>query len=215
MPVQQLPFDLGTRAAYAREDFWVSPCNAEAVAWLDRFPDWPTPALILQGAPGSGKTHLAHVFQERLKGRALIWDNIDDQLAKSSHYQLEQDIFHAWTRYGDTGQPLLLLAHKPPPAWNIRLADLRSRIQASPVVQLGAPDDQLMAVVMTKMFSDRQLLLTADVTAYLLKRLERSFAALGAAVEAIDRAALAQKRAVTIPLAREALQLSSEGDSGS
>lgn len=210
MTVQQLPFDLGVRAAYAREDFWVSPCNAEAVAWLDRYPEWPVPALVLHGPAGSGKTHLAHVFQERLGGRALVWDAVDETLAAATSYQAEQDIFHAWTRYADSGAPLLLLARQAPSAWNIRLADLRSRIQATPVAQLKAPDDQLMSVVLTKMASDRQMLLPGDVTAYLLKRLERSFAAVGQAVEAIDRAALSQKRAVTIPLVRETLQFGAD-----
>lgn len=212
MALQQLPFDLGTRAAYGRDDFWVSACNAEAVAWLDRWPAWPGPLLILQGPAGAGKTHLTHVFKERLNEAVEVWDDIDQRLSEAGNYQLELEIFHAWTRYADSGQPLLLTATQPPASWNLRLADLRSRVMMAPVAVLGAPDDQLMAVVLTKMFSDRQLLLPAEVAAYLLKRLERSFAALGQAAEAIDRAALAQKRAITIPLVRDVMGWMAEGE---
>ena len=61
----QLPLDLGHRPALGRADFLVAPCNAAAIAWLDRWPHWPAPALALYGAAGSGKTHLAHVFAAR------------------------------------------------------------------------------------------------------------------------------------------------------
>lgn len=201
----QLPFDLGSRSAYGREDFFVSSCNAEAVAWLDRWPDWPSPMLVLQGDKGAGKTHLAHVFKERLGGKALIFDDVDAALARKSDYTLEQEIFHAYNRFADSKMPLLLTAIQPPSHWHIKLADLRSRVAAAPVVKLGAPDDQLMAVVMTKMFSDRQIHVGQDVMSYLLKRIDRSFAAIGAAVTAIDQAALAQKRAITVPLAKAVL----------
>lgn len=206
----QLPFDLGSRSAYGREDFFVSECNAHAVAWLDRWPDWPSPLLILQGNKGSGKTHLAHVFKERLAGKALICDDIDAALARKSSYALEQDIFHAYNRFAGSGIPLLLTSVLPPAQWHIKLADLRSRIAAAPVVKLGSPDDQLMAVVMTKMFSDRQIYVGQDVVSYVLKRIERSFAAIGVAVAAIDQAALAQKRAITVPLVKAVLDVNVE-----
>lgn len=205
MGAQQLPFDLGSRSAYGREDFWVSACNAEAVAWLDRWPDWPGPLLVLAGPQGSGKTHLTHVFRQRLGDRAVVYDDIDRRLAAAGGYQLEQELFHAWTRARDGGHALLLTAQKPHQEWGLKLEDLRSRVAAAPEARLGAPDDELMAVVMTKMFADRQLAVSQDVIAYLLKRIERSFAAIGGIVATVDARALAEKRAVTIPLVRELL----------
>jgi chromosomal replication initiation ATPase DnaA len=86
------------------------------------------------------------------------------------------------------------------------LPDLKSRILASPAVALASPDDQLMAVVLTKLFSDRQIFVPQDVMQFILTRIERSFAALRSVVDDIDRAALAQKRPVTIPLVKEVLQ---------
>jgi chromosomal replication initiation ATPase DnaA len=88
----------------------------------------------------------------------------------------------------------------------VALADLQSRLLAAPAVAVGAPDEQLMAVVMAKLFSDRQIYVTQDVVQFILLRSERSFAALRALVEALDRAALAQKRRVTVPLVREVMQ---------
>ena len=82
----------------------------------------------------------------------------------------------------------------------------RERLLAAPVARLEPPDDALLAAVLLKLAGDRQLLLGDDVVAWLVSRVERSFAAAGAVVAALDRAGLAAKRRVTIPLAREALQ---------
>ena len=41
----QLPLELAPRPALGREDFLVAPSNEVAVAWIDRWPDWPGPAL--------------------------------------------------------------------------------------------------------------------------------------------------------------------------
>ncbi|MCY4503228.1 MAG: DNA replication protein, partial [Alphaproteobacteria bacterium] len=62
---QQFVLHLGHRTAMGAEDFLVADSNAEAVAWIDRWPDWPAPALTVWGPAGAGKTHLAHVWQAR------------------------------------------------------------------------------------------------------------------------------------------------------
>ena len=78
-------------------------------------------------------------------------------------------------------------------------------MRAAPIAELRAPDDALLGAVMVKLFADRQVTVTPEVVSYVLPRMERSFAALRALVVALDEAALAQARAVTVPLAREVL----------
>ena len=46
---RQMPLAFDHRPALSGEDFLVAPGNAEAVAWIDRWPDWPMPALIAIG----------------------------------------------------------------------------------------------------------------------------------------------------------------------
>ncbi|HXR87106.1 MAG TPA: DNA replication protein, partial [Stellaceae bacterium] len=94
---------------------------------------------------------------------------------------------------------------EPPARWSIRLADLRSRLVAAPAVAVDAPDDALLGAVLVKLFTDRQLRISEDLIAYLLPRIERSFAAAQAIVAALDQAALADQRAVTVRLARDIL----------
>lgn len=220
--MSQLPLPLGHRAALGREDFLVAPGNQEAVAWLDRWPDWPAPAVVLHGPPGCGKSHLAQVFAATsgarvIKGspdlildppavldgvRAVVIDDADRALEAG---MAEGSLFHLYNAAKEAGRHLLLTARRPVAAWGIRLPDLASRLNAAPAAAISPPDDAVMAAVLIKMFSDRQLRIGTEVIAYLLRHMERSFAAARAVVEAADRLSLAERRNITVPLLRRLL----------
>jgi len=222
--VAQLPLDLGHLPALGREDFLVAASNEAAVKWLERWPEWPQPALALYGPPGSGKTHLAHVFAARVRATGAATAFIDpaaldvtalpnligvsraivvDDAARAP----EQALFHLYNLVAERRGHLLIVASEPPARWPIALADLRSRLLAAPAVAVNAPDDALLGAVLVKLFADRQVTVAADAIAYLVTRIERSFAAARAAVAALDAAALAEKRAITTPFARRVLKL--------
>lgn len=214
---RQMPLDFGQRAALGREDLLVAPSNQEAVAWLDLWPDWPAPGLVIHGPEASGKTHLAHVWCTRTEAKLLRAKDIVGEApaiigaAKALVIEGlengvdERALFHLYNYLAGQGGTLLLTALTPAPRWPIRLPDLRSRLQALPSVEVGAPDDMLIEAVMVKQFTDRQLRVSPEVVAYVVPRLERSLAAVRRVVEALDQAALAERRAVTVPLAREVL----------
>jgi DnaA regulatory inactivator Hda len=215
----QLPLMLPHRPAQGRDDFLVAPCNEEAVAWIDRWPDWPAPALALFGPAGSGKTHLLHVWAE--SAGAPVWDartltvgDLDARLGGARAVALDEAeradepdaLFHLYNMLREREGSLLLAARAAPARWTFGRADMRSRLAAAPAVELGAPDDALLGAVLVKLFADRQLPVGSDVVSYILGRMTRTFAAAGAVVERLDRLALAERRRITLPLARRALE---------
>ncbi|GIL39335.1 HdaA/DnaA family protein [Roseiterribacter gracilis] len=211
MPPAQIPLDLPHRLALGRDDFLVAPSNESAVAWIDRWPDWPFVILVLHGPAGSGKSHLAQVW--RAKSGASTDVNagvnavlVDDAAMAAGDKMLEEGLFHLIERAKARGGKLLLTGREPPSRWNLRLADLRSRLNAAMVVAIEAPDDALLAGVALKLFADRQLEVGVDALDALLTRVERSVDGVARAVEAIDRAALAAKRRVTAQLVRDVLK---------
>ncbi len=213
----QLPFAFEHRAAMGNEDFLVTGCNAEAVAWLDRWPEWP--ALVIHGPSGCGKTHLAHVWQARtgalsVTAAALAAADPVALMAGSRCCVVEdadRDIderamLHLYNLAAELDGYLLITARQPPSRWDLSLADLRSRLTAAPAVAVKAPDDILMSAILAKLFADRQIQVGQDVIEFLLVRLERSFDAARQAVAVIDDTALAAHRRITVPLVRDLLR---------
>ena len=214
---EQLALDLEFRPALGIDDFLVAPCNRDAIAWLDRWPDWPAPALTIHGPAGCGKTHMAQVWRAR-SGARIVGDVglaardaaqsggacwiVEDAFAGLD----EREFLHFHNLVAEGGGHILITARTAPARWTIALADLRSRLVAAPAVAVGRPDDGLIGAVLVKLFADRRLGVGAEVLTYILARMERSFAAARALVAALDRHALATRRRVTIPLAREVMK---------
>lgn len=206
---------LGLRYVHAlgAEDFLPAACNQEALAWLARWPDWPAPGLVLVGPEGSGKSHLARIFASRTDATRLDANHLPDPLPPGRTFVLDPadpvpdeawllSLHHAAR---ERGGHLLLTAERPPARWPIGLPDLASRIRALPVATLGPPDDALLGALLLKLFRDRGLVVREGVIAYLVRHMERSFAAAHHLVADLDARSLQHKRPVTVPLARTVL----------
>lgn len=194
---QQLPLDLGHRNAMGRDDFMVAPSNAAAVAWIDRWPDWPGPALVLYGPPACGKTHLAAVWQAR--SQMPLVDDADRMIGDPVQ---EEALFHLYNMQKEQGGQLLITMSAAPQNAPFVLPDLASRLRAAAHVEIFPPDDTLLAAMLVKLFHDRQLQVGAEVIDYILPRIERSYDAARDLVEQADQLALSSKRAISVPLIR-------------
>jgi DnaA regulatory inactivator Hda len=215
---RQLTFDLGYRPALERQDFVVAPCNTDAVAWLDRWPDWTSPGLVLVGPAGSGKSHLLASFASAhdgvvLKASDVSVSSLPEQIGAARLVLIDdlgtaQDLsalFHLYNWSVQHGLSMVFASDRPAARLDFGLADLSSRLKALPHVEISPPDDQVLMMVLAKQFADRQITVTQDVLTYLVGRIERSFASVRAAVDAMDRASLSESRAVTIPLIKRTL----------
>ncbi len=220
--LQQIPLDLGNRVALARDDFLVAPNNQDAVAWIDLWPEWPAPCLVLYGGVASGKTHLGAVWAERsaavcIKASDINEDVIRD-IANMKHNIIIEDgdalignlvgekgLFHLYNIFKEEGRSFLLTVQAPPVRRSFALPDLASRLRAAPSVAIREPDEQLLSAVLVKLFSDRQIRVGADVLHYILPRIERSFEAVRDLVEEADKRAMMEQRKISIPLLRDIL----------
>ena len=117
----------------------------------------------------------------------------------------ERGLLHLNNIMGERSGSLLLTASRPLGAWVPALPDLRSRLLTAWQVAIGPPDDGLLGALLVKQLADRQLKVEPGVVDYLLARMERSFAAARATVEALDRHSLGQRRPIGIGLARSIL----------
>ncbi|EYD71021.1 DnaA ATPase domain-containing protein [Limimaricola hongkongensis] len=213
----QLSLDLPLAVALGPDDFILSDANRAAHGMVTAM-GWPEGKLALIGPPGSGKSHLARLWQVTSEamilraqdlgpslpppapGAAIVVEDID-RLPREA----EVTLFHLHNRLAASGGRLLMTADLPPARLDIALPDLASRLQATAVARIDDPDDRLLGAVLAKHFADRQLVPAAGVIPYLAARIERSFASAAAVVERLDRMALAEARPVNRALARQAL----------
>lgn len=217
----QLTFDLALPPpTYAREDFVVAPGNREALAWIDRWPDWPAPALALGGPAGCGKTHLARIWAARasaavIEGDALEGKSVADLsemidagpaiVIENADRAPERALFHLYNLAREHRRHLLLVAVPLPAQWRIALPDLASRLRAAPAVAVAPPDDELLGSIILKQLADRQLHAAPGVVHYLVSHMERSAEEARRVVAALDRRALAERRDIDRRLAADVL----------
>ena len=166
--------------------------NRAAIAALAEPANWPFRTALLIGPPRSGKSLLARWFEGGGSGTAL-----DD-----AHRLEEAEVFHAWNRAQESRRPLLLTAR---PGWIVDLPDLASRIGGSLHLEICVPDDVLIADLIAAHAEQRRLVLGEGAAAFLVPRIERSYAAVERVVAEIDRLSLERAVPATMSIWRDAL----------
>jgi|CryBogDrversion2_8_1035294.scaffolds.fasta_scaffold00460_5 DnaA regulatory inactivator Hda len=219
--MKQLLLPLNTVSLYTRTAWTLGDCNKDAMSWVDTWPNWQNVRFVcVFGEAGSGKTHLAHTFQN--KAKAFYWDA--KSLELQSPYEMIEEakvivldnadllskdhsewLFHFYNCVRESDIFLMMTAKKPPTQWETILPDLKSRLSTIVSVELGQPDDALLTAIFQKQLHERGMRASLETIDYLLKHIERSFGAVNAWVNKLDRYAAVHHRTITIPLIRELL----------
>lgn len=216
----QLPLPLPTRCSFSRADLIVAPANRQAVLFIDSWPDWPACIAALYGPPGCGKTHLASIWQERAGGQILAAAEFVRHVLQPGEACVVEDVDSAEASPArdaalfaalESGGWILLTGRTPPATWACTLPDLASRFSSLTALELRAPDETVLAALARKLFSDRQLFVPDTIIAGILRRLDRSPAAIRDFVGELDTAALASGRPVSLALVRDLIAVREAG----
>jgi chromosomal replication initiation ATPase DnaA len=223
---RQLPLDLPHDAALGREDYLVGRSNRAAYELLERWPDWPSPVIILAGPVGSGKTHLVEAFRDETGAAVVQAEDLREEavsrlaaapacVVEDAHRGIDNTaLFHLLNAARQAGKTVLITSRTWPASWKVTLPDLMSRLRAATPVEILEPDDDLLRRVLVKLFADRQISVDIGVVDYLVVRMERSLEVAMRAVDAIDREALAGRVKITKPLAGRVLETVTSPDYG-
>lgn len=193
----QIALPLPQRRAADAARIVVGNANCDVANALADAARWPFGTAILTGPPRSGKSLFAHWFVHEFGGHG-------GEMIDGADAMEETDLFHRWNRTQESGGKLLLVSDKQP--WTIALPDLRSRLGAALHLEIGVPDDEMVAALIESHAAQRGLALAEGALTYLVPRLERSFAGVEALVAAIDRLSLERKVPATMSIWRDALE---------
>ncbi len=210
---RQLRLNLERDRLASLDEFVRGASNIDAAAAVESWPTWRGGCMTLVGPRGSGKSHLARAWALAAKASALA-DLTTGVLAVTGQPVLvenadrgiaDETLFHLINIAGRDGGGLLLTARTRPSSWPTALPDLRSRLNALPVVEIGPPDDAVLEGVLRKFFRDRNIRPPEEVYPYLLARMNRSIPDAEEIVRRLDEAGDAGFRPITRVLAREIL----------
>lgn len=198
----------------SNDDFIVSLCNTESYNAISNQKLWPSNRLLILGEAGSGKSHLARIWADRIG--AQVFNEHFKQLYDGEHSAIlaedidtllqEEELFHLINYCGEQRLALLMTAKCMP---NPKLRDLKSRLNATHKILIKSPDDELVKILLHKYFTTNQIKVDPEVFEYLSLRIERSFSAIARFAKLLDTMSLEQKRAITIPFVRRILHSTS------
>jgi chromosomal replication initiation ATPase DnaA len=204
--MQQSILNFKYNEEYKTEDFIVSQSNQVAFDILHNFQkSWGTSlypyTLLITGPKGSGKTHLAHIWQ------GISLENITVENIDATNTLDEEDLLHIFNSCNENKKFLLLTSALPANQIQFKLPDLDSRIKSIMEVKIYEPDDYLVKMILFKHFSKRSIKIEDNVMNYLESRLPRNFNEINLQINLLDEASLRHKKDITIPFIRKILNL--------
>ena len=216
--LDQLLLNFKFRKNYDKNDFFVSSSNFYAFTLVDTWPNWEKNIINICGERYCGKTHLAEIFLKKNKGKLInlkteniknlndlrLFENIViDNFDKNVD---ENYIFTLFNFVDQNNKYLLINSEKPINEINFDLADLNSRAKNCLIAKIDKPDDELIKVLLSKSFSDRQIIINNKLIDFIAKRIARSYGKIFEFIYKIDEMSLKKKKSIDLKIIKNVLE---------
>lgn len=223
-------FDFPLSPSFSFDSFVPCEGNAAALRFALRIADPADPEklLYLHGPSGSGKTHLLksiatggipylslrdcsdpeNVMALFKDARGLV---VDDLQAMPDDPALRGTLWELFNQFHTSGRTIAMAGQNPPRELANLDDHLTSRLLWGLVARLDTSDDHSRHMILKKVAEDRQIRIPDDVVDYILATASREVGALIENFNRLYRYSMAEKRRITLPLAREVRELIQSG----
>ncbi len=214
---QQLIFNFPFKKNYLSQDFYVSKNNFNAFKLIESWPQWPSRFINIFGPIGCGKTHLANILSSKINSliisskkideniinqfktkECLIIDDFDNDIDENLLYSII-NLANQDNKYLIISSPISLKRFK------IELKDLNSRFTSFIEVGIDLPTDDLVKVILTKNFSDKQITISKKNIDYILNNIDRSYEKINLFSSLIDNLSLEKAKPINLKLIKDVL----------
>ena len=215
--MSQLTFKFPFKATYNEKDFYVSSSNFDVYKLIESWPNWPSKAMNIFGPHGCGKTHLGNILLGKIKLLILdandfnenilnYLDNKDCLLIDNFSNNIDEKFLYTiLNQITQTDKHILINSIKPIKNMSINLKDLKSRLDSFTSLVINLPTDDLLRVIITKSFSDKQIEVNIKLLEYILRNVDRSYEKIFKFVKDVDMASLTTGKSININLIKKVL----------
>ena len=215
--MNQLIFKFPFKANYFEEDFYVSTNNFNAYKLIESWPKWTSRYINIFGPSGCGKTHLANIFKKKINSffikatelkdnslpliklkECIIIDDYENNIEEKLFYSLLNQTYQS-------NQYVIINTLEPIKTSNVTLNDLKSRFDNFVDVGIDLPTDDLIRVILTKNFSDKQVKIETKLLEYILKNINRSYEDIFDLIDKLDLLSLSTGKSININLIKKVL----------
>jgi chromosomal replication initiation ATPase DnaA len=216
--MDQLIFKFPFSKKYYEQDFFVSSNNFSAYKLVESWPTWPGKWLNIFGAPGSGKTHLAKILQKKIERIKLIDAlHVNDEIVNDlnildcliidnfSNNIDEKLLYSILNQSKQLDNYVLINSITSINNINFKLKDLKSRINSFLFIGIELPTDDLLKVIISKTFSDKQISINPKISEFIIKNIERSYEKMFKFLKDVDDLSLSTGKSININLIKKLL----------
>jgi len=215
--MSQLTFKFPFKTNYFEEDFYVSSNNFDAYKLIENWPKWPSRYVNIYGPSGCGKTHLANILNKKINSFLVKASELNDNtlpfiklkqclIIDDYHGNIEEKLFYSLlNQCHQSNQYIIVNTLKPIKTFEIKLNDLKSRFENFIYNGIDLPTDDLIRVILTKNFSDKQVKIDAKLLEYILKNIHRSYEDIFDLIDKLDNLSLSTGKSININLIKKVL----------
>ena len=217
--MSQLIFKFPFKTKYYEQDFYVSSNNFSAYKLIENWPNWSSKWLNVFGSTGSGKTHLSKILEKKIKNIEIInakavEEKTIDKLEKLQcliidNYEnnIDQKFLYSLLNQSKQLENFILInSIKPVSDFKYDLPDLKSRLDSFLFIGIDLPTDDLLNVIITKSFSDKQVELDPKVSDFIIKNVDRSYDKMFKFLKEVDELSLSSGKPININLIKKVLK---------
>ena len=217
--MDQLIFKFPFSKKYYEQDFFVSSNNFSAFKLVDSWPNWPGKWLNIFGFAGSGKTHLANILDKKIEKVKLVeaknvnnetvqdLNNLDCLIIDSFKNNIYENLLYSILNQSKQLENFILINSNPSMKdIQFKLEDLKSRIRSFVYIGIELPTDDLLKVIISKTFSDKQISHNPKLLNFIINNVERSYEKMFKFLKDIDELSLSTGKSININLIKKALE---------
>mgnify|MGYP000334881000 FL=1 len=216
--MSQLVFKFPFKTKYYEQDYYVSSNNFSAYRLIESWPNWPGKWVNIFGPTGCGKTHLSNILKKKLNlvqildakninnETILKFEKLDCLIIDNYEKNIDEKIFYSILNQSKQLDNYVAI-NSILPIKDIRfeLKDLQSRAESFMDLGIELPTDDLLRVIISKSFSDKQIEITPKISEYIIKNIERSYEKVFKFIKEIDDLSLSSGKSININLIKKVL----------